>query len=48
MCVCNYGTLVLIRLFKKAELLETNVNCTKDKIVHADENRLLSGKEWMP
>ena len=33
------ATLVLIRLHKKAELLEMTVNCTKDRKVHADQNK---------
>ena len=42
------GTLVLTRLHNKADLLETKVNCAKDRKVHADENKLCPGKEWMP
>ena len=35
----NYtGTLVLIRLNKKADLPETKVNCTKHRKVRKDEN----------
>ena len=41
--LCVYittGILVLIRLHKKADLLETKVNCTKDRKVCADKNML--------
>ena len=34
------GTLVLIKLHKKGDLMETKVNCMKDIKVCADENKL--------
>ena len=37
-CVTT-GTLVLIRLHKKADLPEMKVNCTKDRKVCVDENK---------
>ena len=37
MCVTT-GTLVLIRLYKKADLLETKVNSTKGRKVGVEEN----------
>ena len=34
------GTLVLIRMHKKADLLEIKVNCMKDRKICVDENKL--------
>ena len=34
------GTLALIRLHKKADLLEMKVNCMKDRKVCGDKNKL--------
>ena len=45
MCVTT-DTLVLIRLHKKADLLETKVYGIKDGKVYANKNILWSGKEW--
>ena len=39
MCVTT-GTLVLIRLHKNADLLEMKIRETKDREIHADENKL--------
>ena len=39
-CALTTGTVVLIRLHKKADLLEMKVNGTKNGKVHADKNKL--------
>ena len=39
------GTLVLIRLYKKAKLLETILNCRKDGKILVDKNSISPGKE---
>ena len=42
------GTVVLIRLHKKVGLRTGDeVNCTKDRKICADENKLWPGKERM-
>ena len=38
------GTLVLIKLYKKVDLLETKVNCTNDSKVCADDKSFDLGK----
>ena len=40
LCICiTNGTLILIRLHKKAVLLNAKVKSTEDRKVHVDENK---------
>ena len=43
MCVTT-GTMVLIRLYKKADLWETKIDATKNRKVHVDRKSFDLGK----